>query len=164
MSKGFSYAIVEGGLGRDVESKALPSGVKVVNFSLGFERGFGDKVHTGWLNCVAFKDQAEFAEKYLKKGKNVRVVGEIDVRSWDDKQTGQKRYATELIVDKIQFVDSPGGKSDAPRQDRQAPAPRQQVAPPTRTQASAPNEASFDNSNPFDDDDSQDIDSQDIPF
>jgi single-strand DNA-binding protein len=158
LSKGFSYAIFEGGLARDPESKSLPSGVKVVNFSLGFERGFGDKVHTCWINCVAFKDQAEFAEKYLKKGKNVRVIGEIDVRSWDDKQTGSKRYATELIVDKIQFVDSPGGKTaDAPRQERQAPASRQQAAPPTRTQVSAPNEASFDNSGPFDDE-------EDIPF
>ena len=150
MSKGFSFAIVEGGLGRDPESKALPSGVKVVNFSLGYERGFKDSVRTCWINCVAFKDQAEFAEKYLKKGKNVRVVGEIDVRSWDDKQTGQKRYATELVVDKIQFADSPGGKTnDAPRQERQAPAPRQQAAPTPRAAAT---------DNPFHDDDDS------IPF
>jgi single-strand DNA-binding protein len=148
LSKGFSYAIVEGGLSRDPESKALPSGVKIVNFSLGYERGFKDSVRTCWINCVAFKDQAEFAEKYLKKGKNVRVVGEIDVRSWDDKQTGSKRYATEIIVDKIQFVDSPGGKtSDTPhatRQERAVPAPRQQVAPTPRATT---------NDNPFDDDD-----------
>jgi single-strand DNA-binding protein len=149
LSKGFSFAIVEGGLGRDPESKALPSGVKVVNFSLGFERGFGDKVHTCWINCVAFKDQAEFAEKYLKKGKSVRVVGEIEVRSWDDKQTGQKRYVTEVIVDKIQFADSPGGKtSDTPRQERQAPTPRQQAAPTPRATTT---------DNPFDDDDPDSI-------
>jgi len=148
LSKGFSFAIVEGGLSRDPESRALPSGAKVTNFSLGFERGFGDKVHTCWINVVAFKEQAEFTEKYLKKGKNVRVSGEIDVRSWDDKQTGQKRYSTEIIADKIQFVDSPGGKtSDAPhatRQERAVPAPRQQAA-------SAPRAAT--NDNPFDDDD-----------
>ena len=151
MSKGFSYAIVEGGLGRDPEGKALPSGAKVVNFSLGFERGFGDRVHTCWINCVAFKDQAEFAEKYLKKGKMVRVAGEIEVRSWDDQKSGQKRYATEIIVDKIQFVDSGGSKSeDRPtRQERATPQPRQQSAP-------APRATTTDN--PFDDD------SQDIPF
>lgn len=146
MSKGFSYAIVEGGLGRDPESKALPSGVKVVNFSLGFERGFGDKVHTCWINCVAFKDQAEFAERFLKKGKKVRVTGEIEVRSWDDKETGKKRYATEVMVDKIQFVDSITQEGDQPRptrQERQAPPPRQQAAPTPRAAAT---------DNPFDDD------------
>jgi single-strand DNA-binding protein len=120
-----------------------------VNFSLGFERGFGDKVHTCWINCVAFKDQAEFAERFLKKGKKVRVAGEIEVRSWDDKETGKKRYATEVMVDKIQFVDSPGGKTnDAPRPERQAPAPRQQAAPTPRAAAT---------DNPFDDDDASDI-------
>ena len=133
MSKGFSFAIIEGGLGRDPEIKATPSGTKVVNFSIGYERGFKDNVRTCWVNCVAFKDQAEFAEKYLKKGKNVRVSGEIDVRSWDDQQSGKKRYATELVVEKIQFVDSGGQKSDAPTRQAVAPPTRQQAAPTTRS-------------------------------
>jgi len=145
VSRGFSFAIVEGGLGRDPEIKSTPGGVKVANFSLGYERGFGDKVRTAWLGVVAFKEQADFVEKYLKKGKTVRVVGEIDVRSWDDKETGKKRYVTELIADKIQFADSGPAKSeDRPtRQERAVPAPRTQVAPPARTIAPA-------NDNPFD--------------
>jgi len=146
MAKGYSFAIVEGNIGRDPEVKALPSGAKVVNFSLGYERGFGDKTHTCWVDVVCFKDQADFAERYLKKSKAVRVVGEIDVRSWEDKNTGQKRYKTEIIADKIQFVDS-GSRSEAPARQQSAPQTRQQAAPAAREE-----------SNPFDDD------SLDIPF
>ena len=140
MSKGFGFAIVEGGIGRDPEAKSTPGGVKVVNFSLGYERGFGDRVHTCWVNVVCFKDQAEFAEKHLKKGKTVRVTGEVDVRSWEEKDTGKKRYATEIIADKISFVDN---RSDAPaaerptRQERATPPVRTQVAPEPRATAPA---------------------------
>ena len=149
MSKGFAHVIVEGGLGRDPESKATPSGAKVVNFSLGYERGFKDSVRTCWVNIVAFKDVAEFASQYLKKGKTVRVVGELDVRSWDDKETGKKRYVTEVVADKIQFVDS-GSKSES------APATRAPAAPPVRQQATPAPRAQA-TENPFEDDDS-------IPF
>jgi len=89
------------------------------------------------MNVVAFGTQAEFAEKYLSKGKSVRVYGEIDVRSYEDKQ-GQKKYITELIADKIQFVDSgSGGTKSGSAPTRQAPAPpaRQQAAPQTRVEA-----------------------------
>ena len=58
------------------------------------------------------------------------MVGELDVRSWDDKQTGAKRYKTEIVADKIQFVDS--GSSD--KKSGSAPA-RQAAAQPTRQQA-----------------------------
>jgi single-strand DNA-binding protein len=136
MAKGYSFAIVEGGLARDVESKALPSGAKVVNFSLGYERGFKNKSHTCWMNVVAFGTQAEFAEKYLSKGKSVRVYGEIDIRSYEDKQ-GQKKYITELIADKIQFVDSGSGGAKsgaAPARQASAPPARQQAAPQTRAE------------------------------
>ena len=134
MSKGFAHVIVEGGLGRDPESKTTPSGAKVVNFSLGYERGFKDSVRTCWVNIVAFKDVAEFASQYLKKGKTVRVVGELDVRSWDDKETGKKRYTTEVIADKIQFVDSTVKPDSAPTTRAPAtPIARQQQAQAPRT-------------------------------
>jgi single-strand DNA-binding protein len=140
MAKGYTLVVVEGSLGRDPEAKSTPNGTKVATFSLGFERGFGEKAHTCWIDCVCFKDQAEFAEKWLKKGKSVRVVGELDVRSWDDKQTGAKRYKTEVVADKIQFVDSStsasgGSKSTAPARQAAAPPTRQQVAPQTRAEA-----------------------------
>ena len=137
MAKGYTLVVVEGGLGQDPTLKSTPNGTKVATFGLGFERGFGDKAHTCWIDVVCFKDQAEFAEKYLKKGKSVRVIGELDVRSWDDKDTGKKRYKTEVVADKIQFVDSGSGgsKSAAPARQAAAPPTRQQVAPQTRAEA-----------------------------
>lgn len=154
MSRGFSLAVVEGGLGRDPEIKATPNGTRVANFSLGYDRGFKDNVRTCWINVVAFKEQADLVEKYLKKGKQVRVTGEIDVRSWDDKETGKKRYVTEIVANKIDFVDSgerSGGETQrATRQERAVPAPRQQAVPQTRA-ATGPD------SNEFTDD-------SDLPF
>lgn len=149
MSKGFSAAQVKGTLGRDPEVRAIPSGAKVVNFSVAVERGFGDKAVTDWRNIVAWGSLAEFAEKYLKKGKSVYVAGELQDRNWDDKQTGQKRTVTEIRADRIEFADS--GESSKPQTaQRQAPPERQQAAPPPRAQA-----------NPFDD---TEISDDDIPF
>jgi len=146
MSRGFSFAQIGGVLGKDPESRSTPGGTKVVNFSLAVEKGFGDGLKTNWFNIVAFRDTAEFAEKYLKKGKSVTVTGDLQTRSWDDKQTGAKRTATEIIAYKIDFADS-GSKSDSPRQERtaSAPATRQTAAP--RTRSTAPAEP-----DPFDDD------------
>jgi single-strand DNA-binding protein len=151
MSTSFAYAQVGGSLGKDPEVRSLPSGVKVVNFSIAVEQGFGDKASTGWHNCVSFGDAALFAEKYLKKGSSVRVSGSLQVRSWDDKQTGAKRYVTEVIAHKIDFLES-RSKSDSGQTTRAAaPAQtRQQAAPAPRATTPA-------NDSPFDSDD-------DIPF
>jgi single-strand DNA-binding protein len=137
MSKGFSAAQVRGVLGRDPDIRATPSGAKVANFSLAVERGFGDKAVTDWRAIVAWGSLADFVEKYLKKGKAVYVSGELQDRSWDDKQTGAKRTVTEIRADRIEFADTgnaPSGGGDRPsRQERSAPAPRQQAAPQTRS-------------------------------
>ena len=118
MSSSFAYAQIGGGLGKDPESRSLPSGVKVVSFSIAVEQGYGDKISTGWHNCICFGEVAAFAEKYLKKGTGVRVTGSIQVRSWEDKQ-GAKRYTTEIIAHKIDFLESKA-KSDANQTTRPA--------------------------------------------
>ena len=149
MSKGFSFAQVGGTLGRDPESRSTSGGTKVVNFSVAVEKGFGEKASTSWFNIIAFDKNAEFAEKYLKKGKPVVISGDLQVRSWDDKQTGQKRTATEIVAYKIDFADS-GTRSGGDNTSRTTTqAPRQQAAPQTR--ATAPAEEPFD-------------DGSDIPF
>jgi len=85
---------------------------------------------------VAWKDLADFCEKYLKKGKSVYVTGELQVRSWDDKTSGQKRYITEIKADRIEFADS--GESKPGGQQRQSTAqPRQQAAPQARATSQA---------------------------
>lgn len=150
MSKGFSAAQVKGTLGRDPEVRSTPSGAKVVNFSVAVERGFGDKLTTDWHNIVAWGALAEFVERYLKKGKSIYVTGELQVRSWDDKQTGAKRTVTEIKADRIEFADSGEAKSGAAHQERSS------SVPPVRQQAtSAPRSGATDD--PFQDEDS-------IPF
>jgi single-strand DNA-binding protein len=136
MAKGFSAAQIKGTLGRDPEVKSTPNGTRVANFSVAVERGYGEKVSTDWHNVVAWKDLADFCEKYLKKGKSVYVTGELQVRSWDDKTSGQKRYITEIKADRIEFADS--GESKPGGQQRQSTAqPRQQAAPQARATSQA---------------------------
>jgi single-strand DNA-binding protein len=148
MSKGFSFAQIGGTLGKDPESRATPNGTKVVSFSLAVDKGFGDNLKTNWFNIVAFRDQAEFAEKYLKKGKSVFVSGDLQNRTWEDKQ-GQKRTTAEIIAYKIDFADS-GSKSDSgSRTATGATAVRQQAAPPVRTTAPATEESDPFGDEPF---------------
>ena len=149
MSKGFSFAQVGGTLGRDPESRSTSGGVKVVNFSVAVEKGFGDRASTSWFNIIAFDKNAEFAEKYLKKGKPVVISGDLQVRSWDDKQTGQKRTATEIVAYKIDCADS-GTRSGGDNTSRTTTqAPRQQAAPQARATAPAEDAFTSDDDIPF---------------
>ena len=88
-----------------------------------------------FIPCVSFGKQAEFIEKYFKKGMQIGIVGRISVRSWDDQQSGQRRWQTEVIVEEQEFTESRsafesrgnGGNSgnSAPRQQasqQQAPS------------------------------------------
>jgi len=137
MSASFSYAQIGGSLGKDPESRSTPTGTKVVSFSVAVEKGFGDSKSTSWFNVVAFKDMADFAEKYLKKGKAVRVSGDLQIRSWDNKTTGQKQYTTEIIAYKIDFGGS-GERQQGSNPRTTTPPPRQQATPEPRAAAEAP--------------------------
>lgn len=109
-------AILIGNLGRDPESKPLPSGGMVVNFSLATSRKYKGKdgerkEETEWHNVVVYGKQAEIAAQYLVKGKTVYVEGRIQTRSWEDKERpGKKVYRTEIVCDLFQMI---GGKGDA---------------------------------------------------
>lgn len=107
----FNKVILGGRLTADVELKTTPSGVTVCSFSLAVNRNVGkDKEQqTDFINCQAWRGTAEFISKYFGKGSAICVVGSIQQRSWTDKD-GQKRYATEVIVNEAMFVD---GKNDA---------------------------------------------------
>ncbi len=110
LNKAFLY----GNLVRDPELKALPSGIKVTNFSIATSRTYKDKdgnkkETTEFHNVVAFAKQAELIQQYLKKGRGIFVEGRLQTRSWDDKATGAKKYRTEVIVENFQFGPSAGG-------------------------------------------------------
>ncbi|OGG79362.1 single-stranded DNA-binding protein [Candidatus Kaiserbacteria bacterium RIFCSPLOWO2_01_FULL_54_13] len=105
-------AILFGNLTRDPELRALPSGMNVCSFSIATNRVYRDREgkkqeQTDFHNVVVFGRQADTVAQYLKKGRSVFVEGRIQTRSWDDKTTGEKKYRTEVVADRVQF--GPGG-------------------------------------------------------
>lgn len=103
--------ILGGRLTSDVEVKQTQSGVAVCSFSLAVNRRYSKEgqQETDFINCTAWRNTAEFIGKYFGKGSAICVTGSIQVRSWQD-QNGQKRYATDVVVDEAMFV---YGKNDA---------------------------------------------------
>src|SRR3954464_2220567 len=106
MAKSVNKVILIGNLGKDPEVKFTPSGMAVAKFSLATNERFKDKEgqwqdRTEWHNLVAFQRTAEIAGEYLKKGRTVYIEGSLRTNSWDDKETGQKKYKTEIIVNDL---------------------------------------------------------------
>ena len=109
--------ILIGNLGRDPEVRSTPSGQPVASFTLATSRRWKDKSgqrqeQTEWHNIVCWGRQAEIAGQYLTKGKQVYVEGRLQTRSWDDRQTGEKRYKTEVICDNFQMLGQRGSDFD----------------------------------------------------
>jgi single-strand DNA-binding protein len=95
-----------GNLTADPEYKTTPSGVGVTTFKIAVGRRFAkesDEVKADFINCVAWRNTAEFVSKYFTKGKGIVVVGSLQTRSWDD-NNGQKRYITEVVADECYFT------------------------------------------------------------
>lgn len=107
-------AILIGNLTRDPELRSLPSGIKVCTFSLATNRVWKDKngarqESTDYHNVVVFGRQAETVAQYMKKGSSILVEGRMQTRSWDDKNSGEKKYRTEIVADRTQFGPKAGG-------------------------------------------------------
>lgn len=105
---GVNKVILLGNLGKDPEIQHFDSGVKKAAFSLAttevYKNKEGNKVEqTEWHNIVLWRDLADLAEKYLRKGSQIYIEGKIRTRSWEDKDSN-KRYVTEVIGDKITMV------------------------------------------------------------
>lgn len=103
---------IQGRLTRDPELRRTGNGVAVTNFTVACERDFnesGEKV-TDFIECVAWRNTAEFANKYFSKGKMAVVRGRLQIRPFTDKN-GNKRTAAEVVVESLYFC---GDKSNAP--------------------------------------------------
>ena len=100
-------AILMGRITRDLEMRTTTNGVSVCSFSIAVNRRFSKdgQQQTDFINCVAWRQQAEFICKYFAKGSMIAIVGSIQSRSWDS-QDGKKQYATEVIVDEAYFTGS----------------------------------------------------------
>ncbi|MBV1869590.1 MAG: single-stranded DNA-binding protein [Gammaproteobacteria bacterium] len=173
MARGINKVILIGNMGRDPETRYLPSGGAVTNVALATSESWTDKQsgqkqeRTEWHRVVFFNRLAEIAGEYLKKGSKVYIEGSLRTRKWQDKQTGQDRYSTEIVASEMQMLDGRGGPAAgggdfsgyeqlAPQADSsfgggQAPAPAPQQQSGDASASKAPAAAGgFDDS--FDDD------------
>lgn len=115
-------AILLGRLTADPELKATPSGISVGTFTLAVDRNFvkqGEERQADFINCVAFKQTAEFIAKHFGKGRMIAVEGRLASRTYDDKN-GVKHYVTEVIVDAASFTGEPKEQRE-PQQTYQQP-------------------------------------------
>ena len=129
--------ILVGNLGRDPELRSTTSGQQVASFSLATNRRWKDRDgnrqdQTEWHNIVCWGRQAEVAAQYLTKGKQIYIEGRIQQSSWDDRQTGEKRYKTEIVCENFQMMgsrsDSGGGGGFG---DQRSPSREPEMAPPS---------------------------------
>ena len=165
----YNKAIILGNVTRQPELRTTPSGAQVVNFGIATNRFYNDKnsgekqQEVEFHNVVAWSRLAEIIGQYVNKGSLILVEGRIQTRSWDDKTTGQKRYATEIIAENIQL----GPRRDNATQgnsnyDREEPSsPQRQTTPRNTTQDTEEEPIpTIDAGTPSEDD----IDMKDIPF
>lgn len=97
-----NHVIITGRLGADIELRQTPQGVSVATFSLAVSRPRA-KDTTDWIECVAWRQSAEFLSRYTKKGDLIAVAGMLTVRKYEDKN-GNKRTAYEVICDRVESL------------------------------------------------------------
>lgn len=112
MTASLNKVILMGNLGKDPETRTLESGAVMCRFSIATTETYknrqnGERTsHTEWHNIVLWRGLAEVADKYLHKGDKVLIEGRIRTRSWEDKESGQMRYSTEILGDQMQMMGS----------------------------------------------------------
>ena len=150
MSKGVNKVIIIGNLGNDPETRTFPDGGSLTNISIATSESWKDKQtgeqqeRTEWHRVQFSGRLAEIAAQYLKKGSKVYIEGSLRTRKWQDKQSGQDRYSTDIAARNMQMLD---GRSE---QGVPQPYAGQQQAPPQQQQA--PQQAPPQGMGEFDDD------------
>ncbi|MBX0330417.1 single-stranded DNA-binding protein [Oscillochloris sp. ZM17-4] len=151
MARDLNKVMIIGRLGADPEMRYTSTGSPVTTFRVASGRQWRDgagemREETEWFSVVAWNKLAEICNQYLAKGARVYVEGRLQTRSWDDQQSGQTRYRTEVIAGDMIILDSREGRPS--RDDDDEPPPREaRPAPPRGGRASPP-----------------DIGDEDIPF
>ncbi|RJR46029.1 MAG: single-stranded DNA-binding protein [Desulfobacteraceae bacterium] len=118
-----NLVILVGNLGKDPELRYTPSGKAVATFSMATTEKYKDQETTQWHRITAWNKLGEICSEYLRKGSSVYIEGKITYRSWDDKE-GNKRYATDIIANKMQILSGGKGKSgggSSHAEDREEP-------------------------------------------
>ncbi len=120
-------AIIMGRLTADPELRTTNTGLSVTSFTVAVDRSYakqGEQKQTDFINCVAWRQNAEFITKYFQKGSMIAVQGSIQVRSYDDRN-GVRRTATEIVVSSVSFC---GSKAESGSQGTRSAAPQQSPA------------------------------------
>lgn len=114
MARGVNKVILIGNVGKDPEIRTTAGGMTIASFSLATadrakdqQGNWTDK--TEWHNLVAFQRTAEIVRDYVKKGTQLFVEGKIQTRSWDDKESGQKKYRTEILINEMTLLGGGSG-------------------------------------------------------
>ena len=114
--------ILMGRLTKDPEVRYTQSGepMAIARYTLAVNKRFKKQgeADADFIPCVAFGKQGEFAEKYLAKGRQIAVVGRLQVRNWEDNE-GKKRITTEVVVEEHYFAESKSEKADKPQSKKQ---------------------------------------------
>lgn len=144
MSRGVNKVILVGNVGKDPETRYLPSGGAVTNLAIATSESWKDKAtgqqqeKTEWHRVVFFNKLAEIVSEYVRKGSKLYIEGSLRTRSWE--QDGQTKYATEIVASEMQMLDSSNGGAAA----------SQSNAPTQRAQQSAPANSHPHNQPPYD--------------
>ena len=154
--KRFNKVTLMGNLTRDPETRTTPGGQSVTSFSLAVNRSWRgadgqQQEAVSYIDCTAWGKGGEIIAQYMSKGRALLVSGRLDQRSWDDKESGQKRSKVEVVVEDFNFVDGGQGGGheggSAPRQSTSSSASTSKKPAPANADA-----------------DDQPIDLSDIPF
>lgn len=144
--RGFSKAIITGNLTRDPELRTTPNGTSVCSFSVAVNRVYKDtsgeqKEDVSFIDCSAWGKLGEMIAQYAKKGSGVLVSGRLDQRSWEDKNTGQKRSRVEIVVEDFNFTGgSPASNSTSSFGAADAVSPSDSAEAPATSDAPASSE------------------------
>ena len=116
MPKGMNKVLLLGHAGKDPEIRATQSGMTVANVSLATadrqKQGEEWVEKTEWHNLVAFQRTAEVVRDYVKKGSQIMIEGKLQTSSWDDKESGQKKYRTEIIINDLTLLGGGQGREN----------------------------------------------------
>ncbi|MFH1612043.1 MAG: single-stranded DNA-binding protein [bacterium] len=169
--------IIAGNLTRDVESRTLPSGQPVVSFNIATNRVWkdqsGNKQESAeFHNIVAFGKLAEICSRYLSKGQLVLVEGRLQTRSWQDQQSGVKKYRTEIVADNMQMGPRYGGSTNntntnqnqQPTQQNQAPQQQNDIPIIEADEIETNNNEQTEAINYNNEDNNEQVDIKNIPF
>jgi single-strand DNA-binding protein len=155
MAKGVNKVLLLGNVGKDPEIRSTAGGMTVATFSLATadrakdaQGNWADK--TEWHNLVCFQRTAEVVRDYVKKGTQLFVEGKIQTRSWDDKESGQKKYRTEILVNELTLLGGgPGRGEGAPAGSYSKSNTTSYATNPTSSQPSYDETAITDDDIPF---------------